>query len=72
MKRILLHSSVAILTFIIGVSIAAIILMRPNSRGSDISSLESAQKRLDDLYAWQIIVSFANRDLTTIDEKSKA
>jgi hypothetical protein len=71
MKHVVLDPFVAVLTFMVGVSIASISLVYPNSQSRGSLPVQPNAKLSGDSTAWQVILSFENRDLTKLDEKSK-
>ena len=72
MPRFSLHLLMALLTFILGVSIAALGYLRPTLPGAPERpvSRQSLESPSTNLQAWQVLLSFEGRDLRNLDRES--
>lgn len=73
MKRFPFYLFIALITFVIGVSIAAFWYLHPNSTPTLEKSVLAQSPKLPkaNLSAWQMLLSFENQDLKELDQKSK-
>lgn len=72
MTRLTLRFFIALLTFIIGVAVATLWYLQPNSYCAPYRSVLPQNKEQKDtsISAWQILLSFENQDLSKLDRPS--